>query len=239
MIDPVPPDIVAQSRLLVETERWRIAVPLTFRAMAWWGAFTDWCVAEDDGAFGVYDRQGPLLVFRERASGRGWLLHPATGEFRNDANRRAGWRGFLMRHPDAAGAVLAALDGLPRPDAVTASGVEREAVVWVDVTSPDGFALRREPDAGCVRTRMVLKADGNVIASSYVGNARYGTFAVGMDATAVQDSVHQGEVAMCNAFQFDDDRWLSTGDTVARAKLIAAALNFVGADWQPRFDDDC
>lgn len=102
---PIPPDIRPESRVLLESEDWHVGVPLTPWAAAWWGSFTNWCTATDDGAFWSLHRQGPLVVFRHRVSSARWQLHPVTGEFRDDRNRLASWRGFVARNP----ALLAAL----------------------------------------------------------------------------------------------------------------------------------
>lgn len=106
LLEPVPPDVAPQSILLWESSNWLVGVPMTFLASCWWGGFTDWCTAIDEPSFTIYSRQGPLLVFRQRQTSWRWQLHPATGEFRDKANRRASWRGFLARYPELAGALV-------------------------------------------------------------------------------------------------------------------------------------
>ena len=106
---PVPPDILPMSVVLLESPRWLVGVPLTPWAAAWWGSWTGWCTAVDDGAFHFYHRRGPLLVFRQRETSWRWQLHAATGEFRNCGNRRVSWRGFLGKYPEVSEALVAAL----------------------------------------------------------------------------------------------------------------------------------
>lgn len=87
---------------------------MTLWAAAWWGRYTDWCTARDMSAFEVYNRQGPLLVFRHRAGVGFWQLHPVTGEFRDALNRQASWRGFLSRYPSVCGALFGMAAGVER-----------------------------------------------------------------------------------------------------------------------------
>lgn len=107
--EPIPNDVRAESRIVIETKRWVAGVPRTMRAMSWWGAFTDWCVATDANLFTDYADHGPLVIFRSRETSFRWALHPTTGEFRNVRNKRASWSGFLMRNPDVAAGLLKAL----------------------------------------------------------------------------------------------------------------------------------
>lgn len=234
MIEPVPDDVRPQSRMLVETDEWLVGIPLTWRAMAWWGASSEWCTVSDEAAFELYTRQGPLVVFHNRGGEGCWMLHPATGEFRDRWNKRAGWRGFVMRNPTVTGAILSALNGIATRQAFARHDeIVTDSIVYIDpVSRPGSFVLRDCPDGECVKTRMILKADGQVIASSYVENARYVTFAAGMDVTVVNDSLHSAEVALCNVFDAGDELMLSTQDTTNRARIISDALNFVGADWR-------
>jgi len=109
MIEPIPEDVRAHSRVVVETPRWLIGVPLSPYAMYWWGNFTDWCTASDSAFFHDYTAKGPLIVFRSRATSFRWMLHPTTGEFRDYRNKRVSWSGFLMRNGDIAGEMLLAL----------------------------------------------------------------------------------------------------------------------------------
>lgn len=109
MLEPVPADVKPDSRVLVETPTWLIGVPLSPRAMYWWGSFTGWCTANDSGFFYDYVSKGPLVVFRSRVTSFRWLLHPRTGEFRDCRNKRVSWNGFLMRNADVAGELMSAL----------------------------------------------------------------------------------------------------------------------------------
>lgn len=109
MIEPIPEDVRPHSRVLAETERWFIGVPLSPRAMYWWGSFTEWCTASDSALFHDYVSKGPLVVFRSRVTSFRWLLQPATGEFRDHRNKRVSWNGFLMRNADVAGELMSAL----------------------------------------------------------------------------------------------------------------------------------
>jgi hypothetical protein len=77
--------------------------------MYWWGSFTNWCTASESSFFYDYTAKGPLIVFRSRTTSFRWLLHPATGEFRDYRNKRASWSGFLMRNTDVAGEMMQAL----------------------------------------------------------------------------------------------------------------------------------
>jgi hypothetical protein len=87
---------------------------MTLWAAAWWGRHTNWCTARDMSAFEVYNRQGPLLVFRHRAGVGFWQLHPVTGEFRDSLNRQASWRRFVSRYPSVCGALFGMADGVGR-----------------------------------------------------------------------------------------------------------------------------
>lgn len=109
MLDPVPADVRACSRIISKTDQWLIGSPLEPLAMFWWGAFTEWCTASDAGIFHDYAARGALVVFRSRTTSFRWMLQPATGEFRDCRNRRASWRGFLMRHPAIAENLLIAV----------------------------------------------------------------------------------------------------------------------------------
>ena len=109
MLEIIPRDIRPISQVIVESDGWHIGVPLSPHAMHWWGSFTDWCTAFDSSFFHDYSSKGPLIVFRSRVTSFRWLLHPATGEFRDCNNKRVSWRGFLMRNPDVAGDVMLAL----------------------------------------------------------------------------------------------------------------------------------
>lgn len=104
--EPIPEDVRAESRIVIESERWTVGMPLTPNAMFWWGAFTHWCVAADSALFADYVERGPLVIFRSRQTSFRWALHPVTGEFRNVNNRRASWSGFVMRNPDIAAGLL-------------------------------------------------------------------------------------------------------------------------------------
>jgi hypothetical protein len=105
-IEVVPQEVERESLLLWESANWVIGVPLSFRASCWWGNFTQWCTALDEPSFNIYDRKGPLLVFRHQRTNGKWQLHPATGEFRDLHNRRTSWRSFLARHPEVVGAFV-------------------------------------------------------------------------------------------------------------------------------------
>ena len=109
MFESIPVDILPDSDVLLDCGDWLVGVPRTLRAAAWWGAFTEWCTAWDWVSFDVYARTGLLIVFIHRSSGRRWQLHARSGEFRDDRNRLCSWRGFVMCHPDIAGALLLAL----------------------------------------------------------------------------------------------------------------------------------
>lgn len=109
MLENIPRDIRPVSRMIVESESWHVGVPLSPYAMYWWGSFTNWCTASDSSLFYDYAAKGPLIVFRSRVTSFRWLLHPSTREFRDYRNKRASWRGFLMRNSDVAGEVLLAL----------------------------------------------------------------------------------------------------------------------------------
>lgn len=109
MLENIPKDIRLLSRVIVESDRWHVGVPLSPRAMSWWGSFTDWCTASESTFFHDYVAKGPLIVFRSRVTSFRWLLHPATGEFRDYRNKRVSWSGFLMRNRDFAGEVMLGL----------------------------------------------------------------------------------------------------------------------------------
>ena len=109
MRETIPGDIRPLSRVILESDYWHVGVPLSPHAMYWWGNFTDWCTASESSFFYDYAAKGPLIVFRSRPTSFRWLLHPATGEFRDYRNRRASWRGFLMRNGDVAGGLMLAL----------------------------------------------------------------------------------------------------------------------------------
>jgi hypothetical protein len=98
------------SLILVEDASWWVALPRTADSARWWGTDTNWCTAEDFSAFEVYERQGPLIIFRKSPliglSTKAWQLHAVTGEFRDNQNRRASWKGFLSRHPEMAGKLI-------------------------------------------------------------------------------------------------------------------------------------
>jgi hypothetical protein len=110
---------------LMADDLWHIAVPLSPSGARVLGRGTAWCTSNDVPAFHVYHNRGPLIIFRRGipdASGRWcWQLHAVTGEFRDQYNRKASWRGFLLRHHEVAGLVLQALAGglatLQKPDA--------------------------------------------------------------------------------------------------------------------------
>ena len=95
----LPHAIRQRSIVLLESRAWLIGAPMTPWAAAWWGTFTNWCTATDDGAFNAYRERGPLIVFHYRVGACRWQLHAATGEFRNIDNKMASWRGFLGKYP--------------------------------------------------------------------------------------------------------------------------------------------
>jgi hypothetical protein len=109
MVERIPDDVRPHSRVIVENGSWLIGVPLSPHAMYWWGSFTDWCTASDSTFFHDYIAKGPLIVFRSRLTSFRWLLHPATGEFRDYRNKRASWNGFLMRNRDVAAEMMLAV----------------------------------------------------------------------------------------------------------------------------------
>lgn len=109
---PLPDDIREQSRIILHSRNWLVGIPQTPNAMFWWGAFTEWCVAADQGLFNDYNERGPLIVFRSRDTSFRWALHPTTKEFRNAGNRRVSWSGFLMRNPEVAASLLLALPNI-------------------------------------------------------------------------------------------------------------------------------
>jgi hypothetical protein len=109
MLEVIPKDVRPVSRVIVESDRWYVGVPLSPHAMYWWGSFTSWCTASESAFFHDYVAKGPLVVFRSRVTSFRWLLHPATGEFRDYRNKRVSWNGFLMRNGDVAGEMMLAL----------------------------------------------------------------------------------------------------------------------------------
>lgn len=119
MLDSIPSDVRSHSRVLMETKAWLVGVPLNMHAMGWWGAFSEWCVALERVHFDHYMGEGPLVIFRSRTTHLRWALHPTTGEFRDIRNRRASWRGFVMRNPDIVGALMRTLATVDRPDPST------------------------------------------------------------------------------------------------------------------------
>lgn len=110
--DEIPAGIELKSIILVDDADWQVGIPLSIWASVWWGRQTEWCTRHDIASFESYNRQGQLIVFRKAGPAFGesqsWQLHPATGEFRDQHNRRASWRGFLQRHPELAGRLMAA-----------------------------------------------------------------------------------------------------------------------------------
>lgn len=112
MLMTIPDDVRPHTAVIAETDEWLIGAPLSPYAMFWWGAFTDWCTALDAGMFNDYTAKGVLIVFKDRTTSYRWMLQPSTGEFRDRDNKRASWRGFLMRHPELAGALLERLASL-------------------------------------------------------------------------------------------------------------------------------
>lgn len=125
--EPIPVDVRAESRVVMESWRWAVGIPQTAQAMFWWGAFTEWCVASDHGIFADYAERGPLIIFRSRQTSFRWALHPTTGEFRNANNRQSSWSGFITRNPDIAAGLLMALPALapvePPPIKTTLQGL--------------------------------------------------------------------------------------------------------------------
>lgn len=109
MVEDIPEDVRPHSRVIIESDRWLVGIPLSALAMYWWGSFTDWCTASDGAMFNDYLAEGHLIVFRSRVTTFRWLLHPATGEFRDYRNKRASWNGFLMRNPEIAGEMMLAM----------------------------------------------------------------------------------------------------------------------------------
>lgn len=103
--DELPPEISAQSLILHSDAEWIIVVPQTAAAAMWWGRYTAWCTAEEESYFHHYRKRGPLVMLCSRSEGLCWQLHPVTGEFRDDRNRRASWRGFLCRYPGVLDAI--------------------------------------------------------------------------------------------------------------------------------------
>lgn len=108
----VPDDVLPYSRVLVQSDDWLVGIPLSPHAMFWWGAFTEWCTAHDSALFNEYNQRGALIVFRSMTSAFKWMLHAATGEFRNCDNRVVSWRGFLMRHPELTAQLMESLGGI-------------------------------------------------------------------------------------------------------------------------------
>ncbi|HET7575120.1 MAG TPA: hypothetical protein VFK19_00985 [Sphingomicrobium sp.] len=106
MLENIPEDVKPHSRVILENDRWLVGVPLSPAAMYWWGNFTEWCTASDGAFFYDYAAKGSLIVFRSRLTSFRWLLHPATGEFRDYRNKRVSWNGFLMRNADVAGEMM-------------------------------------------------------------------------------------------------------------------------------------
>lgn len=111
-LDEIPLGMEAKSVILVDDADWQVGIPLTIWSSAWWGRQTEWCTRHDLASFECYHGQGQLIVLRKAGPTYGesqsWQLHPATGEFRDQCNRRASWRGFLPRHPELAGRLMAA-----------------------------------------------------------------------------------------------------------------------------------
>lgn len=126
----IPPGMELTSIILVDDADWQVGIPLTMWSSAWWGRQTEWCTRHDLPSFEHYDCQGHLIVFRKAGptfgENQSWQLHPATGEFRNQYNRRASWRGFLQRHPELVGRLMAAfalrLAGSNKRDPVSSTG---------------------------------------------------------------------------------------------------------------------
>jgi len=108
----IPEDILAQSRVILQSDEWLVGIPLTPAAMYWWGAWTEWCTAWDASFFHSYNESGPLIVFRSRSTSFKWMLHVPRGEFRNCDNRVVSWRGFLMRDAKLSAQLLTGIAAL-------------------------------------------------------------------------------------------------------------------------------
>ena len=65
----------AETDLLLNEDKWLIAIPRTERAAIWWGRGTKWCTSADDrNKFETYNRHGPLTVF-VRPDGKKFQFH--------------------------------------------------------------------------------------------------------------------------------------------------------------------
>lgn len=113
--DELPSEIRVSSLILLDDDDWLIGIPLKASAAMWWGRYTTWCTAVDESFYRKYRENGHLIVFISRSEGGSWQLQPATGEFRNEFNKRVSWRGFVNRNPSILSlliTVLARINGV-------------------------------------------------------------------------------------------------------------------------------
>jgi hypothetical protein len=105
--------ILDGGRVLLDDGVYRVVSLNTAPASAWWGRGTRWCTTSPDW-FENYRTYGELIYIEHRPTGRRWLLHLHTCEFRNARNRRASGQVFAQLHPSVVNVLRSRIDGDPR-----------------------------------------------------------------------------------------------------------------------------
>jgi hypothetical protein len=74
-----------EAKLVVDTERAKVVIPLTMAAAQYFGRGTRWCTSgKRDNRFAQYNRQGPLYIIMFKGMDRRWQWHFQTKQFMDE-----------------------------------------------------------------------------------------------------------------------------------------------------------
>ncbi len=104
-----------QARVILNSSKYKIVVPLTMAASCHFGINTQWCTAATRGHnyFDEYNAKGPMYIILDKANNQRWQYHPQTGQFTNERDQQIpDVKAFMDTHPEVAEAIRAEL---PKP----------------------------------------------------------------------------------------------------------------------------
>jgi hypothetical protein len=82
-------------RMLADTARWRVVVPLTQKAASYFGRNTKWCTTSENGnMFHSYSSRGPLYIVLDKPNNRRWQFHFPSEQYMNEQDRSVSLSSF-------------------------------------------------------------------------------------------------------------------------------------------------
>ncbi len=78
----------SEYRIVLDTDKWRIVVPLSQKAASFFGRNTKWCTTAENGSqFNSYKSRGDLYVIIDKPANRRWQWHFPSQQFMDERDR--------------------------------------------------------------------------------------------------------------------------------------------------------